>query len=122
MKTQGRLLVCLLIILTLVPLTVAAKSPSDFERPPILPAQALAPASLLSGDGFYVDHQVPTDGLSAHFTIRSDVGTFQANSVEMLRIRIAEIPAIEGFSAVGVLLGAGCNPKNARSVPAGWAV
>jgi hypothetical protein len=94
MKTQRRLLVSLLILLALVPLSVAAESPSGFEKPPILAAQALAPASLLSGDGFHVDDQVPTDGLSAHFTIRSDVGTFQANSLEMLRIRIAEIPAI----------------------------
>ena len=94
MKTLRRLLVSLLILLALVPFRVAAESPSGFEKPPILPAQALAPASLLSGDGFHVDDQVPTDGLSAHFTIRSDVGTFQANSLEMLRIRIAEIPAI----------------------------
>ena len=94
MNTQRRLLISLSIILTLAPLIVAAKNPSDFEKPPILPAQALAPASLLSGDGFQVDGEVPTDGLSAHFTIRSDVGTFPANSLEMLRIRIAEIPAI----------------------------
>ena len=94
MKTRRRLLGLFAIILALAPLRVAAESPSDFEKPPILPAETLAPASLLSGDGFRVDGQVPTDGLSAHFTIRSDVGTFQANSVEMLRIRIAEIPAI----------------------------
>jgi len=31
----------------------------------------------------------------AHFTIQSDVGTFPANSIEMLRIRVAEIPAIQ---------------------------
>jgi hypothetical protein len=32
--------------------------------------------------------------LTAIFTIRSDVGTFQANGIEMLKIRVAEIPAI----------------------------
>ncbi|HKF30080.1 MAG TPA: hypothetical protein VKB29_12635 [Candidatus Binataceae bacterium] len=34
----------------------------------------------------------------AHFTIQSDVGTFPANSIEMLRIRVAEIPAIRQLS------------------------
>src|ERR1700730_6696207 len=37
---------------------------------------------------------MPTDGLTAHFTLRSDVGTFNADGLEMLRIRVAEIPAI----------------------------
>jgi hypothetical protein len=42
-----------------------------------------------------VGEQVPTDGLMAHFTIESDVGTFKADSLEMLEIRVAEIPAIQ---------------------------
>jgi len=41
-----------------------------------------------------VDPHVPTDGLLAHYTIQSDVGTFPANSTEMLEVRVAEIPAI----------------------------
>jgi hypothetical protein len=54
----------------------------------------LAPASLLSGDGFRVNNEVPTEGYLGHFIIYSDVGTFKANSLEMLRIRVAELPAI----------------------------
>jgi hypothetical protein len=54
----------------------------------------LAPPTLLNGNGFHVNDSVPTDGLTAYFTIHSDVGTFQAHGLEMLRIRIAEIPAI----------------------------
>ncbi len=65
-----------------------------FEIPPTLPASILAPPTLLSGNGFHVNPQVPTDGLLAHYTIKSDVGTFQANSTEMLQVRVAEIPAI----------------------------
>jgi hypothetical protein len=59
-----------------------------------LPATELVSASLLSGAGFHVNRQVPTDGLMAHFTIQSVAGTFPANSIEMLKIRVAEIPAI----------------------------
>ena len=65
-----------------------------FESPPILKAQQLAPASLLSGTGFHVDDNVPTDGLTANYTIRTDLGTLQAHGLEMLRIRVAEVPAM----------------------------
>ena len=65
-----------------------------FESPPILKAQELAPASLLSGTGFHVDDNVPTDGLTANYTIRTDLGTLQARGLEMLKIRIAEVPAM----------------------------
>src|SRR5208282_4376085 len=94
MGTLSRLSRNALLMLVLLPVTAAAGAAPRFEKPPTLEAQVLAPASLLSGEGFHVDEQVPTDGLMAHFTIQSDVGTFPANSVEMLKIRVAEIPAI----------------------------
>ena len=94
MKALSHLLWTVLFILVVLQLTVTAVPAERFEKPPTLPAQSLVPASLLSGEGFRVQEQVPTDGLMAHFTIHSDVGTFQANSIEMLRIRVAEIPAI----------------------------
>jgi hypothetical protein len=81
--------------LLLTAVLVGVSPAQEFERPPTLPARLLAPASLLSGDGFHVNNQVPTDGLLAHYTIQSDVGMFQANSTEMLKIRVAEIPAIQ---------------------------
>jgi hypothetical protein len=86
---------CCLLILLLIPIiTASAQTAAQFETPPTLQAQELAPASLINGDGFHVDQEVPTDGLTAHFTLRSDVGTFNADGLEMLRIRVAEIPAI----------------------------
>jgi hypothetical protein len=85
----------IVIVLLLTPVLVALSPAREFETPPTLPAQVLAPASLLSGNGFRVNNQVPTDGLLAHYTIQSDVGVFQANSTEMLKIRVAEIPAIQ---------------------------
>ena len=84
-----------IVVLLLTPVMVGLSPVHEFESPPTLPAQTLAPASLLSGNGFHVNNQVPTDGLLAHYTIQSDVGVFQANSTEMLKIRIAEIPAIQ---------------------------
>jgi hypothetical protein len=84
-----------ILVLLLIPVLVGASPASEFEKPPTLPARVLAPASLLSGNGFHVNNEVPTDGLLAHYTIQSDVGVFQANSTEMLKIRVAEIPAIQ---------------------------
>lgn len=75
----------------LVPWTVAAQ---EFEGPPMLPASDLAPAGLVAGNGFRVDSPVPTDGLMALFVLRSNVGNFNAPGLEMLRIRVAELPAI----------------------------
>jgi hypothetical protein len=95
MKTDSRLFWSTPLVLFLLLITVRVGPAAQFETPPTLPARDLVPASLLSGDGFHVDKQVPTDGLMAHFTIQSDVGTFPANSIEMLRIRVAEIPAIQ---------------------------
>ena len=84
----------LLIVLMLLAIPRVAFA-QRFETPPSLPGQQLVPTSLLSGNGFHVNEPVPTDGLMAQFTIVSDVGTFPAPSEEMLRIRVAEIPAIQ---------------------------
>jgi hypothetical protein len=95
MMVRYRYWMIVLVLLVATPDLVLAQR---FETPPTLPAQQLVPASLLSGDGFRVNPQVPTDGLMAHFTIVSDVGTFDASSEEMLKVRVAEIPAIEQLS------------------------
>jgi hypothetical protein len=68
-----------------------------FESPPVLHAQDLAPASLLQGAGFQVEDAVPTDGIVARFTIRSDVGVFEAYGVETLAVRIAELNALRAL-------------------------
>jgi hypothetical protein len=93
MKTSRHLFLRISLFM-LLPILAAASPAPEFEKPPTLPAHVLAPASLLSGDGFHVNDEVSTEGYLGHFTIHSDVGTFKAGSVEMLRIRVAELPAI----------------------------
>jgi len=70
-----------------------------FEVPAILRARDLLAADQLSGALFHVDDRVPTDGLLGHFTLRSGFGTFVAPGRELLRIRIAELPAIQHLEA-----------------------
>jgi hypothetical protein len=55
-----------------------------YEMQPVLPASQLVPAELLKGARFQVDEKVPTDGFVARFTLRSDVGTFEAPGRDML--------------------------------------
>jgi hypothetical protein len=85
--------------LAVAALVAGATKPStaapDYEAPPILNATDLATAELLQGPRFLVEPEVPTDGLLATFTIKSDFGTFTATGPGMLGIRVGEIQALE---------------------------
>ena len=70
-----------------------------FQAPPVLSARELLPPNMLAGAHFQVDDRVPTDGFLGHFTLRSGFGTFVAPGRELLRIRIAELPAIQHLEA-----------------------
>ena len=72
---------------------------AGFEKQPVLKANVLAPAELLKGARFRVEDKVPTEGFLGQFTIRSDVGTFEAHGLDMLKIRIAELGALEQLEA-----------------------
>lgn len=91
---RGKFGLTSLILALIMSRAAVAGSAGRFERPPSLPPQTLAPATLVQGPGFRVDDPVPTDGLVAHFQIRSDVGVFPAPGLDLLRIRVAELPAI----------------------------
>ena len=60
------------------------------ESPAVLRAADLAPAELLTGPRFQVEERVPTDGLLARFTIKSDFGPFEAEGPGMLAVRVSE--------------------------------
>jgi hypothetical protein len=85
----------ILCLACLLPQELPAAAPLRYEAPPTLKASFLLPPDMLSGPLFRVDDQVPTDGLLGHFTLRSEQGTFVVPGRELLRIRIAELPAIQ---------------------------
>ena len=66
-----------------------------FQVPPVVSARYLLPSDMLSGSLFTVDDRVPTDGYMGHFTLRSQLGTFPVVSKNLLKTRIAELPAIQ---------------------------
>jgi hypothetical protein len=91
--------VFVLFLVCLLPHELPAAAPPRYEAPPTLKASSLLPPDMLSGPLFKVDDQVPTDGLMGHFTLRSELGTFVVPGRELLRIRIAELPAIQQLEA-----------------------
>lgn len=75
----------------------ARTQPPAVEQEPVLEAAALVQPSLLSGPGFSIDPRVELRGYMARFTIDTRVGELQAESVEILVEREAELPALEAL-------------------------
>lgn len=73
---------------------------TSYEVEPVLSASTLVQPSLMSGPGFQVDPHVEIRGYMAQFTLDTAVGTMQAESVEILADRVAELPALEALDQV----------------------
>jgi hypothetical protein len=111
--------------------------PSELEKP-VVYAVDLLPGSMLAGPQFEVAPEVALKGSLGAFKIKSDFGRLDADSVEILEQRVAEITALAelermtnlkvfGKSAVNSLKGTGTavynvfrNPAaTARAIPEG---
>src|SRR5271170_6222060 len=84
-----------------------APANGQYEQPPVINATDLLPASALSGPGFQVQPQVPTNGAMGQYTIvadpavfHDDAGTYYVESLDMLKVRLSEIPAIEALDGM----------------------
>jgi hypothetical protein len=76
-------------------------SVGQFEQPPVVNLSEFLPVNMQSGNGYYLGQQVPTNGAMGQYTIianadvfGSDAGTYQVESLDLLKIRLSEIPAI----------------------------
>ena len=84
----------------------------QFEEPPIVDISELLSPRMQSGPGYQVGQQVATNGAMGQYTItaneevfKDDAGTYQIESLDMLKIRLSEIPAIaqlDNMSTTGV--------------------
>ncbi len=82
-------------VLCLLGLAPAVIHAQDYEEPPVLEAAAFAPPDVpLKGAQYAVDAEVPTDGLLATYTIRSDFGPIEARGPGMLKRRVAGVEAV----------------------------
>lgn len=100
-----RTLLCPLLALTagLPPAGAQAARTGDgaFEAEPVLAAADLVPSALLAGPGYRVDPEVPVVGFMARFTLHTDAGPLQADSIELLEERVLEMAALEVLDTVG---------------------
>lgn len=85
-----------LLALAAAPATVGAAA---YESEPVLHAADLVSPSLLAGPGWAVAPEARIVGYQARFTLRTDYGEIEAESVEMLALRVAEMPAVEALHA-----------------------
>src|SRR4029077_20793243 len=84
----------------------------QFEQPPIVDISELLSPAMQSGAGYQVGQQVVTNGAMGQYTItanaevfKDDAGTYQIESLDLLKIRLSEIPAIaqlDSMSTTGV--------------------
>jgi hypothetical protein len=68
-----------------------------YELEPFLQAPALVQASLLNGPNYRVVPEVQVRGYMARFLIDTRFGPLNADSAELLEIRVGEIPALEAL-------------------------
>jgi len=90
-----RSLVLVATILMMTGPPVGARAQSGYEPAPTLKASDIAPPILLKGARFRVADKVPVKGLLGNFTIQSDFGKLEAHGLEMLRIRVTEVGALD---------------------------
>jgi hypothetical protein len=73
----------------------------QFEEPPTVDISELLSPDMQSGPGYQVGQQVATNGAMGQYTItgnaevfKDDAGTYQIESLDLLKIRLSEVPAI----------------------------
>ncbi|MCG3196731.1 MAG: hypothetical protein GHCLOJNM_01207 [bacterium] len=71
-----------------------------YEQPPVLRASSLLPADMLAGSSFKLKEAVRADGMLYSFEVWSRYGWYHPRSLDMLRIRLAEIRALDTLSAM----------------------
>ncbi len=92
--TKARALLVAAAVLLASSAVARAQAPAGYEAEPVLDAKDLATPELLKGPDFTVDAKVPVRGFLERFTIQSKYGTFQANGLAMLPIRVNEVEAL----------------------------
>src|ERR1044072_3823961 len=78
----------------------ASAGAQQYESSQAFKAAQFAPAALLKGPLHSVDANVAVERGLPRFTIRSKYGTWEARGVEMLAIRVAELPAFAQIDSV----------------------
>lgn len=94
-----------LAVISLLLAGVAIASPvsaqgSIFEQPPVFRASSLLPPDLLTGASYKLKEEVTMEGMLFSFDLWSRYGWYHPQSLDMLKIRLAEIRALDALTAM----------------------
>lgn len=92
-------------------------APVHAESEPTLAAAELVIPALLAGPGYRVEPQVQVTGYQARFVLHTDWGPLEAESAEMLAIRISEIPAMNAVFTAEITGLVAQSAQNAAMAP-----
>ena len=74
--------------------------PVPIEAVSAMPVATVLPARLLSGPGWRVSQNAPTDGYSGLYNLETEYGSFGCLGIEMLETRVRELYAIRELDRV----------------------
>jgi hypothetical protein len=95
--------ICLILVLACAAAGAAARdAPAcvrecGYEPEPVFDTASVVEPALLSGPDFTVDPKTQLGGYMAHFAVTTPWGPLNAESTQMLAIRVGEVPAIEAL-------------------------
>lgn len=95
----GRLLGLLFLVsMTMAQLTWAQSS--EYEQPPVFPPSKILSPEMTSGGSYKVTDNVTVDGMLYSFGLWTRYGWQHPHSFDMLRIRLAEVRALDALTAM----------------------
>jgi len=87
-------------ILGMVAAHFAYGQSGGYEHVDPLSASKILPSEILTGSSYRIEDPVTMDGLFYSFNVRSRYGWYNPQSYDMLRIRLAEIQALDTLTAM----------------------
>jgi hypothetical protein len=89
-----------LVVPLLLAAALSAYAQEPLEGPAVFKPGEVLPAALVSGPHYTLADQVATEGYFHEFVVKSDYGSFPAESDGMLRIRLREVQALAALDDV----------------------
>jgi len=99
-KVVGTIILSFILAVCLPSQEAVGQDEGGFESPPVFPVDQVLPAEMIQGPGFKVVETANAEGMLYSFSVWSAYGWYRPQSLDMLRIRIAEIKALNTLSAL----------------------
>lgn len=99
-ETPLRVFIALLTLLPMVQTTSCFGQGAEYEQAPTFSVANVLPAEMRTGASYKTQDPVDANGMLYSFNVWSRYGWYQPHSYDMLRIRLAEIRALDTLTAM----------------------